>query len=108
MKKKKEEAKGTMNAVGEVANKNAAGTGEPENSRDVKKLADHKAKNEKINAERIVNKAIEDARKLAAAKKKELLKLCEEKNAVMMKEKNKSKVETERIIEEGAANGVVI
>jgi hypothetical protein len=110
-KKAKNLAIGTSNAdnglciVGDIR---VTDTGRPKSSKEIDKSLKKDIKNMEINVKRIQNKYREE--KLIEDKeiKREFDKMCKEKKVYVPEKLNKSKMETIRIIEQGAANGVVI
>jgi len=67
-----------------------------------------RVKYEKKDAKKVANKIVAEFNQRKNDEKAELEKICAEKKCVVMKGKNKSKVATERIIEEGALMGVEV
>jgi hypothetical protein len=80
----------------------------PKSDKELKKLAAHKVKNEKINSDKVANKAMEAENKKKRDERDAEKKLCDEGKACEWKPKNKSQLETIRIIADGAATGQLL
>jgi hypothetical protein len=107
-KKNEKVTKGNGIAGGEEKIEIVVDEVKPKSDKELKKLAAHKVKNEKINSEKVVNKAMDEENKKKREERNVEKKLCEEGKACEWKPKNKSQLKTICIIENGAANGEVL